>query len=376
MTTTPASATATRRGPGARWPRSRPRWAVVDGSHPAGRALPHRCPPRERARVPVPSRRGGVERRHRGGDQSDASGGRARRRHPPHRLPGPRHRQRPAPADRRARHGRRPRACLRRRRSRPTRPTCGAPGLFPAACRRPTTLYLLLFTSGSTGAPKAVRVSQGRLADAGRTMATGAGFTADDVLYCAMPMFHGNALNTCIVPAMASGACLVLRRRFSASGFLPDVRRYGVTYFNYVGRALAYILATPILSPTTVRTRCASASAPTRRRRTSPPSRSGSDCPIVEGYGSSEGAISMSRVPGTPRQAMGMPPPGTEVAIVDPVSGHECPPARHRRRRTSPQPGRGHRGDREPERGAALRGLLRQRRRRGRAHPGGLVLVR
>jgi fatty-acyl-CoA synthase len=57
-------------------------------------------------------------------------------------------------------------------------------------------------------------------------------------------MFHGNAQNTCIVPAMASGACLVLRPRFSASGFLPDVRRYGVTYFNYVGRALAYILAT------------------------------------------------------------------------------------------------------------------------------------
>jgi hypothetical protein len=43
-------------------------------------------------------------------------------------------------------------------------------------------------------------------------------------------------------------------------------------------------------------------------------------CPIVEGYGSSEGAISMSRVPGTPRQAMGVPPPGTEVAIVDPRS--------------------------------------------------------
>ena len=90
-----------------------------------------------------------------------------------------------------------------------------------------------------------MRVSQGRLADAGQTMALGSGFTADDVLYCAMPMFHGNALNTCIVPALAAGSRLVVRRRFSASGFLPDVRRYGVTYFNYVGRALAYVLATP-----------------------------------------------------------------------------------------------------------------------------------
>jgi fatty-acyl-CoA synthase len=119
----------------------------------------------------------------------------------------------------------------------------------------------------------------------------------------------------------------VVRRRFSASGFLPDVRRYGVTYFNYVGRALAYILATPArpddgentllfgfgtdASPSDI--------AAFRERF---------GCPIFEGYGSSEGAISMSRVPGTPRQAIGLPPPGTEVAIVDPVSGVECPPAR------------------------------------------------
>jgi fatty-acyl-CoA synthase len=189
------------------------------------------------------------------------------------------------------------------------------------------TLYLLLFTSGSTGAPKAVRVSQGRLADAGQGMATGSGFSAADVLYCAMPMFHGNALNTCIVPAIASGSCLVLRRRFSASGFLPDVRHYGVTYFNYVGRALAYILATPPQADdgeNTLRFGFGTDASPSdisafkRRFR----------CPIIEGYGSSEGAISMSRVPGTPRQAIGLPPPGTEVAIVDPATGTECPPAR------------------------------------------------
>jgi fatty-acyl-CoA synthase len=203
----------------------------------------------------------------------------------------------------------------------------GAPGLFAARLPSPDTLYLLLFTSGSTGAPKAVRVSQGRLADAGQTMATGAGFTADDVLYCAMPMFHGNALNTCVVPAMASGAGLVLRRRFSASGFLPDVRRYGVTYFNYVGRVLAYILATDPLpddGENSLRFGFGTDASPSDiaafKKRF--------HCPVVEGYGSSEGAISMSRIPGTPRQAMGVPPAGTEVAIVDPDSGTECPPAR------------------------------------------------
>ncbi len=190
----------------------------------------------------------------------------------------------------------------------------------------PETLYLLLFTSGSTGAPKAVRVSQGRMASQASIMAAGSGFGPDDVMYCSMPMFHGNALNTCVVPAVAAGAVLVLRRRFSASGFIPDVRRYGVTYFNYVGRALAYVLATPPApddTETTLRFGFGTDGSPqdisTFKRRFA--------CPIVEGYGSSEGAISMSRVPGTPRQAMGKPPPGTDVAIIDPGTGLECPDA-------------------------------------------------
>ncbi len=51
-------------------------------------------------------------------------------------------------------------------------------------------LALLLFTAGSTGTPKAVRVTQGRIARS----ATGPGFSSDDVMYCAMPLFHGNAL--------------------------------------------------------------------------------------------------------------------------------------------------------------------------------------
>jgi fatty-acyl-CoA synthase len=204
-------------------------------------------------------------------------------------------------------------------------PSSGAADL-PGPPPEPGTLYLLLFTSGSTGAPKAVRVTQGRMAAQAGTMAAGSGFGPGDVMYCAMPMFHGNALNTCVVPAVASGATLVLRRRFSASGFLPDVRRYGVTYFNYVGRALAYVLATPPApddGENTLRFGFGTDASP--RDISAFKARFG--CPIVEGYGSSEGAISMARVPGTPRQAMGKPPPGTDVVIVDPATGLECPPA-------------------------------------------------
>jgi fatty-acyl-CoA synthase len=190
----------------------------------------------------------------------------------------------------------------------------------------PETLYLLLFTSGSTGVPKAVKVSQGRLAEGAKVMAAGSGFRAGDVLYCAMPMFHGNALTACVVPAVASGASLVLRRRFSASGFLTDVRRYGVTYFNYVGRALAYILATAPAeddADNTLRFALGTDASPgdiaSFRRRFG--------CYVVEGYGSSEGAIAMAPVPGMPPGALGLPPPGVDVAVVD-ESGSERPRAR------------------------------------------------
>ena len=71
--------------------------------------------------------------------------------------------------------------------------------------------------------------------------------TPDDVCYLPMPLFHSNALMTAWGPALAAGATVALPSggHFSASGFLPDVRRFGVTYFNYVGKPLAYMLATP-----------------------------------------------------------------------------------------------------------------------------------
>ena len=107
------------------------------------------------------------------------------------------------------------------------------------------SLGLLLFTSGTSGAPKACLCSQGRLARIGGIVAQMYELTPDDVCYLSMPLFHSNALMAGWAPALAAGATAALRERFSASQFLVDVRRYGVTYFNYVGKPLSYILATP-----------------------------------------------------------------------------------------------------------------------------------
>ncbi len=190
----------------------------------------------------------------------------------------------------------------------------------------PDDLFLLLFTSGSTGAPKAVRMSHRRFTGIATTMAGSLGFGPGSVLYCTMPMFHGNALLTCVGPGLAGGATLVLRRRFSASGFLPDVRHYGATYFNYVGRALAYVLATPEQpddAHNPLRFAMGTDASPGDiadfRRRFG--------CYVVEGYGQSEGAISISPVPGMPAGAMGLPVGDADVAVVG-GDGTELPRAR------------------------------------------------
>ena len=77
--------------------------------------------------------------------------------------------------------------------------------------------------------------------DARRAVRAGTG----DTVYVSMPMFHSNAIMAGWAVGLAAGAAIALRRRFSAAGFLPDVRAFGATYANYVGKPLSYVLATP-----------------------------------------------------------------------------------------------------------------------------------
>ncbi|AZM53441.1 acyl-CoA synthetase [Streptomyces sp. WAC 01529] len=191
----------------------------------------------------------------------------------------------------------------------------------------PASRMLLYFTSGSTGAPKAAICSQGRLAAAGRSLVTHFGIRADDTHYICMPMFHGNAVIADWAPALAAGAGVALRRRFSASGFLADVREFGATYFTYVGRAVQYILATPARpddreNPLRVGFGTEAGTVVAARFE----ERFG--VRLVEGYGSSEGGAAIQRTPGTPTGAIGRAAPGDDLAVVDPVTLRECEAAR------------------------------------------------
>jgi fatty-acyl-CoA synthase len=198
---------------------------------------------------------------------------------------------------------------------------------LPADLPDPATLALLLFTSGSTGAPKAVRCTAGRLAATGAMAVERYGMTAEDVYYCAMPLFHGNALMYAWMPSVQKGATVALRRRFSASGFLPDVRRYGATIFNYVGKSLSYVLATPE-GPDDADNPLVQGYGTEASWRDAQEFERRFGCVLKEGYGMSEGGgVSIRRTPEAPEASLGVAIADT-IRVMDPDTFEECPPAR------------------------------------------------
>jgi fatty-acyl-CoA synthase len=127
-----------------------------------------------------------------------------------------------------------------------------------------------------------------------------------------------------LAPALVAGSSLSLARRFSASRFLPDVRRYGATWFNYTGKLLAYLLATPERdddADNTLRIAFGNEGSPhvveTAAKRFG--------ITIVDVFGSTEGAIALDRSGGPPRGSVGRLREG--IAVVD-AHGVEVPRAR------------------------------------------------
>jgi fatty-acyl-CoA synthase len=171
-------------------------------------------------------------------------------------------------------------------------------------------------------------MSQGRLCGWGSALATNFGLSPNDVCYSVMPLFHSNAAVAGFTNIVASGAVAVLRRRFSASGWLEDVRKYGVTFFNYVGKPLTYILATPERpddAANPLNFAFGNEAAPLDIDRFA--QRFG--CIVVDGYGSTEGGANMGKSVDTPPGALGKPvAENVDVRIFDPETMEECPRAK------------------------------------------------
>ncbi len=106
--------------------------------------------------------------------------------------------------------------------------------------------FVYIYTSGTTGLPKPCRVSHARTVAAATILGQVLfDFQPGDKLYSPLPLYHSSALLVGVAAAIAHRTPTALRASFSASAFLPDVRRYDATAMLYIGEMCRYLLATP-----------------------------------------------------------------------------------------------------------------------------------
>jgi fatty-acyl-CoA synthase len=185
---------------------------------------------------------------------------------------------------------------------------------------RGSDAFMVIFTSGTGGDPKAVPLAHAMAVLCGASLVGQFEITPTDVCYLSMPLFHSNGVAAGWAVAAVAGATM-MPVRFSPSRFLADIRRYGVTYMNYVGKPLALILSTPARPDDVDNTlRVAFGNEATERDAAQFAERFG--CRVVDSFGSSEFGVVVMREDGCPPGSIGKGYPG--VAVYHPETVSEC----------------------------------------------------
>lgn len=116
--------------------------------------------------------------------------------------------------------------------------------------KTPSSIALLMYTSGTTGLPKAAISSWAKMATGGDICARFLGLRSvthnkPDRFYTCMPLYHTTGFTLGFNPCLQSATTIVVGRKFSVSKFWPEVRQSQVTIVQYVGETLRYTLAAP-----------------------------------------------------------------------------------------------------------------------------------
>ena len=109
-----------------------------------------------------------------------------------------------------------------------------------------TDTYAYIFTSGTTGLPKAAPMRHVHMI--GSIYGWGGmanNMQTEDVIYITLPLFHSNAVHIGLGSAFYAGSAVALARKFSVRNFWKDVRKYKATCFNYIGELCRYLLNQP-----------------------------------------------------------------------------------------------------------------------------------
>ena len=176
---------------------------------------------------------------------------------------------------------------------------------------------LVLSTSGTTGAPKLIRLDERRLLHTARTVAAHHELSAVDRGFSPLPLFHVNAEVVGLLATLVAGATVVLDDRFHRRGFWEAMARHRVTWLNAVPAILARLvpLEPGEALPATVRfARSASAPLPVAVLERF---EAATGIPVVETYGMTEAASQVTANPlrGAKAGSVGRPT-GAEVRVV------------------------------------------------------------
>ncbi|XP_032591028.2 long-chain fatty acid transport protein 4 [Drosophila grimshawi] len=102
-----------------------------------------------------------------------------------------------------------------------------------------------IYTSGTTGLPKAAVITHARFFFIAAGIHYALGFRDDDVFYAPLPLYHTAGGVMSMGQALLFGSTVVVRKKFSASGYFADCARFNCTIGHYIGEMARYILATP-----------------------------------------------------------------------------------------------------------------------------------
>ncbi len=123
-----------------------------------------------------------------------------------------------------------------------------APTFNPATVAEVTVndIFAYIFTSGTTGLPKASFQPHRAWTGAWHWVArVNMNLNPGDILYVPLPFFHSNAVNLAWPSAFAGGATIVMRRKFSTNRFWDEINRYEATAFAYIGELCSYLMNQP-----------------------------------------------------------------------------------------------------------------------------------
>jgi len=186
---------------------------------------------------------------------------------------------------------------------------------------------MIVYTSGTTGAPKGVMRSHGYGCRCAIDHAEIRGLTPDDIMYTCLPLFHQNAQLLTALTALSADAAMALGESFSASRFWDEVRRYKATQVNLLGAMLHYLYSQPAKDN--------DADQPARMICTAPiPRHMYYDFKrrftvnFIEGFGLTESGLvtyNLYNEPNPKLASFGKPAPGYEIKIVDDEDNEVAP---------------------------------------------------